>query len=132
MFKQGEKVQYNAKQVTLKNVNIKGQKNKIKDGGLPQSNLKHNHSLHQFCKAGTKLSTFKKNISSLSIYSSYHIWLCRSDPIFIQPPYLKPTFDDQLTRLRKIFQVENIWVPQKTKPCPWSYCRKLIGIQLSW
>ena len=63
-------------------------------GFLSQSNLKNIHSLHKFCKAGTKLSTFKKNISSLSIYSSYHIWLCRSDPIFIQPPYLKPTFHD--------------------------------------
>ena len=63
-------------------------------GFLSQSNLKHIHSLHKFCKAGTKLSTFKKNISSLSIYSSYHIWLCRSDPIFVLPPPLKPTFND--------------------------------------
>ena len=63
-------------------------------GFLSKSNVKHIQSLHKFCKAGTKLNTFKKNISSLSIYSSYHIWLCRSDPIFVLPPPLKPTFKD--------------------------------------
>ena len=30
-------------------------------------------SLHNFCKSGIKLSTFIKNISSISIYSSYHV-----------------------------------------------------------
>ena len=67
----------------------------ISRGFLSQNNVKHIQSLNRFCKAGTKLNTFKNNISSLSIYSSYHIWLCRSDRIFVQPPYLKPTFLQQ-------------------------------------
>ena len=50
--------------------------------------------LHKLCKPQIKLSTFKKNISSLSLYSSYHIWLCRSDMNFAQPPYLQATFRD--------------------------------------
>ena len=49
-------------------------------------------SLHNFCKSGIKLSTFIKNISSLSIYSSYHIWLCRNDPVFVTPSYLPAPF----------------------------------------
>ena len=34
-------------------------------GFISQRNLKHLHSIHKFCKAGIKLSTFKKNISTL-------------------------------------------------------------------
>ena len=46
----------------------------------PKRNNIHLQALHKFCKPGIKLSNFKKNISGLSIYSSYHIWLCRNDP----------------------------------------------------
>ena len=53
-------------------------------------------ALHKFCKPGIKLGNFKKNISGLSIYSSYHIWLCRSDPLFQEPPFLPPPFPDRL------------------------------------
>ena len=54
----------------------------------------HNHltSLHRFMKKSVKLSTFKKNISSLAVYASYHIWLCRSDASFPLPPFLPAPF----------------------------------------
>ena len=52
--------------------------------------------IHKFLKKNIKLTTFKKNISALNIYTSYHIWLCRSDPAFIVPPLLSPPFSDQV------------------------------------
>ena len=61
-------------------------------GHITSENKKRLSTLHKFCKPGTKQSTFIKNISSLSIYSSYHIWLCRNDPEFITPPYLPAPF----------------------------------------
>ena len=64
-------------------------------GHITKRNNKHLLDLHKFCKKGIKLSTFKKNISALSIYSSYHIWLCRNDPLFVEPPFLQPPFLDK-------------------------------------
>ena len=61
-------------------------------GNVSSDNKKSLTSLHKFCKHGIKLSTFIKNISSLSIYSSYHIWLCRNDPVFVTPSYLPAPF----------------------------------------
>ena len=46
--------------------------------------------LHKFITPIIKLSRFKEDISSLAIYSSYHIFLCRSETIFSSPPYLEP------------------------------------------
>ena len=47
------------------------------------------HKLHKYIKKGRNLSTFKYNISApLSVLSSYHIWLCRSDPSFQEPLFL--------------------------------------------
>ena len=65
-------------------------------GHITQRNHTHLQALHKFCKPGIKLGNFKKNISGLSIYSSYHIWLCRSDPLFQEPPFLPPPFPDRL------------------------------------
>ena len=61
-------------------------------GNVSADNKKRLTSLHKFCNHGIKLSTFIKNISTLSIYSSYHIWLCRNDPEFLTPPYLPAPF----------------------------------------
>jgi hypothetical protein len=61
-------------------------------GTITAENKTRITSLHKYCKPGIKLSTFVKNISSLSIYSSYHIWLCRNDPEFHTPPYLPAPF----------------------------------------
>ena len=81
-------------------------------GDIPQSTLTclkisskgyispRNHTslnfIHKFLKKNIKLTTFKKNILLLNIYTSYHIWLCRSDPAFIVPPLLSPPFLDQV------------------------------------
>ena len=54
------------------------------------------NTLFTFLKPGIKLKTFKQNISVLSVYSSYHIWLCRSDPVFTVPPPLPPPFSDKV------------------------------------
>ena len=65
-------------------------------GNVSSENKKRLTALHKFCKPGIKLSMFVKNISCLSIYSSYHIWLCRNDPVFVTPPYLPAPFQSSL------------------------------------
>ena len=47
-------------------------------------------TLHKFINPTTKLSLFKKNISALSLAASYHIFNCKSDPTFVEPPFLLP------------------------------------------
>ena len=64
-------------------------------GNVSSENKKRLTSLHKFCKPGIKLSMFVKNIPSLSIYSSYHIWLCRNDPEFVIPPFLPAPFQSR-------------------------------------
>ena len=59
------------------------------------------NTLYSFMKPGIKLKTFKQNISVLSVYSSYHIWLCRSDPAFTVPPPLPPPFSDKAAPTRR-------------------------------
>ena len=61
-------------------------------GNVSSDNKKRLTALHKFCKPGIKLSMFVKNVSCLSIYSSYHIWLCRNDPVFVTPSYLPAPF----------------------------------------
>ena len=63
---------------------------------MSSSNHKTLKDLHKLCKNNIKLSILKKNISSLSLFSSYHIWLCRNDMNFVQPPYLRATFRETL------------------------------------
>ena len=53
------------------------------------------YTLHKFTKPGLKLSKFKENISALSVYSSYHIFITRNEEMFNQPPFLLPPFSDQ-------------------------------------
>ena len=61
-------------------------------GNITSENKKRLKSLHKYCNPGIKQSIFLKNISCLSIYSSYHIWLCRNDPEFLIPGYLPAPF----------------------------------------
>ena len=51
-------------------------------------------TLHKFTKPGIKLSKFKENISALSIYSSYHIFITRKEELFVELPFLLPPFED--------------------------------------
>ena len=68
-------------------------------GLITPRNSDHLHTLHKFTKKGIKLSVFKKNISALSVLSSFHIWLCRSDPSFQEPPFLPPPFQEKLKEI---------------------------------
>ena len=53
-----------------------------------------NHStlntLHKFVKQSITKSQFKSNISAISLTASYHIFLCKDEPTFLEPPYLLP------------------------------------------
>ena len=53
-----------------------------------------NHStlnaLHKFVKSDITRSQFKSNISALCLTASYHIFLCKDEPVFQEPPYLLP------------------------------------------
>ena len=60
-------------------------------GYITQRNNTHLKTLHGFLNPGIKYSIFWKNIEELALYSSYHIFLCRSEPSFIEPPYLQPS-----------------------------------------
>ena len=53
-----------------------------------------NHStlntLHKFIKPNIGRAQFKSNISALSVTASYHLFLCKDEPNFVEPPYLLP------------------------------------------
>ena len=38
------------------------------------------------------MSQFKSNISALSLTASYHIFLCKDEPTFLEPTFLEPPF----------------------------------------
>ena len=63
-------------------------------GFISTRNQKTLKTLHSYTRQNTKLGTFKQNISALAVYCSYHIYLCRSDPLFTIPPFLPPPFSD--------------------------------------
>ena len=53
------------------------------------------YTLHKFTKPGIKLTKFKKNISSLALYSSYHIFITRNEEHFNQPSFFLPPFESE-------------------------------------
>ena len=59
-------------------------------GFLTSRNHSTLNTLHKFMKPGTTQSQFKSNISALSLTASHHIFLCRNDPTFSEPPYILP------------------------------------------
>ena len=67
-------------------------------GYLSPENQQRMKDLHAFCKPSIKLKLFKENISALSIYSSYAIFISRKEPQWIQPPFLKPPFSEPVIR----------------------------------
>ena len=48
------------------------------------------NALHKFVKPNITKSQFKSNISAPSLTASYHIFLCKDEPTFLEPPYLLP------------------------------------------
>ena len=59
---------------------------------LSQSNNATLATLHKFINLSMKLSLFKKSISVLSLTASYHIFNCKTEPVFVEPPFLLPPF----------------------------------------
>ena len=43
-----------------------------------------------FVKSDISRSQFKFNISALCLTASYHIFLCKDEPTFLEPPFLLP------------------------------------------
>ena len=70
-------------------------------GFLSSRNHTALNTLFKYMKPDIKLKTFKQNVSVLSVYSSYHIWLCRSDPEFTVPPPLPPPFLEKAAPTRR-------------------------------
>ena len=62
-------------------------------GYISPSNKQRLHYLHKFLKAGITLPKFQQKISSLSIYSSYHIFICRKDVGWAEPNLLEATIN---------------------------------------
>ena len=61
-------------------------------GYISPDNESRLKKLHKFCKPDVKFKTFRENISVLSFYCSFHIFLCRKDMDWTAPPYLKQPF----------------------------------------
>ena len=59
-------------------------------GFLSTRNHSTLNSLHKFMKTGITQTQFKSNISTISLTASHHIFLCRNNPTFLEPPYLLP------------------------------------------
>ena len=59
-------------------------------GFLSTRNHSTLNTLHKFVKPNITKSQFKSNISALSLTASYHIFLCKDEPTFLEPPYLLP------------------------------------------
>ena len=63
-------------------------------GYLSPDNHSRLKALHAYCKPGIKMKKFKENISAISIYTSYAIYLSRKEPQWTKPPLLGPPFSD--------------------------------------
>ncbi len=61
-------------------------------GYISPRNSESIKKLHSFMKKDITFSTFRGELASLSLVASYHIFNCRNDPEFLEPPYLLPTF----------------------------------------
>ena len=65
-------------------------------GYISPKNKHRLHTLHKYIKPGTTLTNFQKNISALSVYSSYHIFIARKDQIWSEPNLLETPFDNSV------------------------------------
>ena len=112
------------------------------------------YTLHKFTKPGSKLSKFKKNISSLALYSSYQIFITRNEEHFNQPSFLLPPFESenwinmkiyvQLIMYRVFWEDFNTMYRWEDTPrarshdvCVWNHCQKNLCVitgysTLSW
>ena len=62
-------------------------------GFLTPDNLNRLKLFHKkYCNTTTKQGQFIKNLSSITINSSYYIYNCRHNPTWMEPSYLNPRF----------------------------------------
>ena len=61
-------------------------------GYISPANKKRLGMLQKFLNAGNPLSKFKKNVTALSVYSFYYIFLSRKDPAWSEPNFLAAPF----------------------------------------
>ena len=60
-------------------------------GQISRENSKNLHLLHKFCEKNVKLKCFIKNISIISVLSSFHLFTCRNEPSWSRgSPILAP------------------------------------------
>ena len=60
-------------------------------------------TLHSFVKPTINLIHFIKNISTISLNASNHIYICRNEPTFIVPPFILPPLDrERYSRYTKV------------------------------
>ena len=64
-------------------------------GFISRENIKTLHTLHKHCKKDIKLKQFMKNISSISVISSYFIFNCRNEREWGKASYILSPFCNQ-------------------------------------
>ena len=64
-------------------------------GFISHENIKTLHTLHQYCKKDIKLKQFMKNISCISVLSSYFIFNCRNESEWGKASFILSPFANQ-------------------------------------
>ena len=64
-------------------------------GHITRENAETLHSLHKFCTKEVKFKMFKKNISAITVLSSYYIFNCRNEKTWEKSAYILPPFPNQ-------------------------------------
>ena len=64
-------------------------------GFISRENIKTLHTLHKHCTKDIKLKQFMKNISSISVISSYFIFNCRNEREWGKASYILSPFCNQ-------------------------------------
>ena len=64
-------------------------------GYISRDNVSRVNALHKFCKKDIKLKNFKKNISSITVLSSYYLFNCRNESDWGKANYVLSPFPNQ-------------------------------------
>ena len=64
-------------------------------GFLTGDNKTRLSQLHKYCRKSIKLKSFLKNISAITVISSYFIFNCRSQVLWPEMAFISPPFPNQ-------------------------------------
>ena len=64
-------------------------------GHITRDNSNTLHTLHKLCTKDVKFKQFKKNISAITVLSSYYIFNCRNEKTWEKSSYILPPFPNQ-------------------------------------